>query len=132
MDNFECGVDRKSTNSVKWERYKNRDVIPLWIADTDFSSPEEVKVALEKRVSHSIYGYGSAPSSLKKLLIDRMNDKYNWSIQPSEIIFTPGIVPALSLCCEAFVKENESILVQKPIYPPISSAPHRFRKKSLI
>ena len=132
MYSFEITPDRKGKNSVKWDKYHGKDIIPLWIADTDFSSPEQVKLAIQRRAMHGVYGYEYPSQSLKQLFIDRMKDKYNWSLQLSDIIFTTGTVPSLSLCCEAFGGNKDKVLIQSPSYPPIAQAPNRFEKASAI
>lgn len=131
MSTFDQFVDRKCSDSVKWAKYKSRDIIPLWIADTDFPSPFEVKAALKKRADHPIYGYGFPSEHLKHLFIDWVKNKHKWLVAEDDILFTPGIVPALNLCCEAFTKPDEHVLIQTPVYPPIASAPSRFRRKSI-
>ena len=75
--------DRRGTDSLKWGRYRGRDVIPLWVADMDFPSPAPILEALHRRVEHGIFGYASPPAELETVVAARMRDRYGWAIDPS-------------------------------------------------
>ena len=83
---FDRVLDRKNTGSLKWDKYKGRDVIPMWVADMDFQSPPAVLEALRRRVEHGIFGYAIPPDELVEVVIDRMKTKYNWQIDASWIV----------------------------------------------
>ncbi len=127
--NFDHCPERKGTDSVKWRQY-DEDVLPLWVADMDFVSPEPVIRALQERVAHGVFGYpvsagihfikGKIP--LVELLVERMMTRYGWRIQPEDVVFIPGVVTGLNLACHAF-GAGGSVLVQPPIYPPFLAAP---------
>ncbi|MDN5681548.1 MAG: aspartate aminotransferase, partial [Ewingella sp.] len=89
--NFDQWVDRSHSDSVKWNKYKNQDVIPLWVADTDFASPPEVVAELQQRVAEGVFGYGFTPPELIELFIDRANKRYQWNIKPEWIVSLPGL-----------------------------------------
>jgi len=120
---FDKVFDRRHTDSQKWNKYKNRDVIPMWVADMDFQSPAPILQALHKRVDHGIFGYSVPPDELVQVVVDRMWKKYQWKIKPSWIVWLPGVVPALNLACRAFGKAGDEVLTFTPIYPPFLTAP---------
>ncbi len=72
---FDTPVDRHHTASLKWERYGNRDIIPMWVADMDFRSPPAVIQALDQRVEHGVFGYGAAPKALTELVCQMLGRK---------------------------------------------------------
>lgn len=112
---------RLGTDSVKWGLYGD-DVLPLWVADTDFQSPSAVIEALHQRVDHGVFGYPLNPPELAELVVARMADRYGWKISAKDMIFIPGVVPGFNLVCQAVTKPGESVLVQPPVYPPILKA----------
>ncbi|WP_411704819.1 MalY/PatB family protein [Edaphovirga cremea] len=120
--NFDQWVDRSHSDSVKWNKYKQRDVIPLWVADTDFISPPAVIEALHKRVSEGVFGYGTLPAELTDLLVERMKNRYGWQIAPHWLVYLPGVVCALNLAVRAFTTEGQVCITPSPIYPPFSQA----------
>jgi len=133
MDNmhnsFDTTIDRRASDSLKWHKYDD-DVLPLWVADMDFASPEPVIRALRDRLEHGVFGYPDGvhgdPDELpafRQLVIERMADRYNWQIQPQDIVFVPGVVVAFNLACQALATSNGGVLVQPPVYPPILEAP---------
>jgi cystathionine beta-lyase len=122
--NFDAAQDRRVSESAKWHAY-DPDVLPLFVADMDFPSPQPVIEALHKRVDHSIFGYPEYSSRQSKLLqslhntiVERMERLYGWSIQPADIVLVPGVVPALNAACQVFAHAGGGILVQPPVYPP--------------
>ncbi|MRR29512.1 aminotransferase class I/II-fold pyridoxal phosphate-dependent enzyme, partial [bacterium] len=112
---------RLGTDSVKWGLFGD-DVLPLWVADTDFQSPKAVIEALQERVAHGVFGYPLHPAELRELVAARMLERYNWKISPKDMIFIPGVVPGFNLTCQLLTKPGESLLVQPPVYPPIFNA----------
>jgi cystathionine beta-lyase len=122
IDDFDQPIDRRSSDSVKWNRY-GEDVLPLWVADLDFRSPPAVLRALSARVEHGVFGYGSDPKELAEILAARLASRYGWQVAPHEIVFLPGVVPALALACRAFAEPGDGVLVQSPVYGPILDAP---------
>lgn len=121
-DEFGCVVERCSGDSVKWNKYGD-DVLPLWVADMDFVSPQPIRRALRERVQHGIFGYGFPPPALVEILCERITRLYEWQVTPEQIHFLPGSVCALNVVCRAIGKPGDGVLVQTPIYPPFLSAP---------
>ncbi|MDI7276303.1 MAG: PatB family C-S lyase [Anaerolineae bacterium] len=114
-------IERRGSDSEKWRRY-GPDVLPLWVADMDFQSPEPVIRALSERVAHGVFGYGCEPPELRELLVERMHRLYGWQIAPEAVVFLPGVVTGFNLCCRAFAAPGDGVLVQTPVYPPILRA----------
>ncbi|MBN1509409.1 MAG: PatB family C-S lyase [Sedimentisphaerales bacterium] len=125
---FDAVTDRRNTDSLKWDRYRGRDVIPMWVADMDFQAPPTVLEALHQRVEHGVFGYPMPPRELMQVVVARMEQMYRWRIEPSWIVWLPGVVPALNIVCRAFGDDGDEVLTFTPIYPPFLSAPPLSRK----
>ena len=113
---FDSPVDRTGTWSLRWDRYAGRDVIPLWVADSDFRSPRPVIDALAARVEHGVFGYSAAPEELKHAIVEWLAQRYGWRIEPSWIVFLPGVVPGLHASARRLLAPGEHALVPKPVY----------------
>jgi cystathionine beta-lyase len=115
-------IERRGTDSAKWCRYDD-DVIPLWVADMDFPSPEPVVRALRERVEHGVFGYGVEPPELRGVITDRLLRLYGWSVDPASLIFIPGVVTGFNLACHIIGIPNAGVSMQTPIYHPMLQAP---------
>lgn len=125
---FDSIIDRRQTNSIKWRRY-DENTLPLWVADMDFTVPTPITEALQKHVSHGIFGYGTESLELKELICERLWQFYQWRVTPEQIFLMPGVVCGLNAVCRAIGQKGDNILVQTPIYPPFLSAPsNQFRE----
>jgi cystathionine beta-lyase len=118
---FDQVIDRRASDSGKWGHY-DEDVLPLWVADMDFVSPEPVIRALHERVEHGVFGYPIEDKALRQAVVERMAERYGWRIQPEDVLFVPGVVKGLNLACHALATPQGTVLVQPPVYPPILSA----------
>ena len=127
--NFDKVPDRRNTGSLKWDKYKSDEIIPMWIADMDFQAPPAILESLHENVEHGIFGYAVPRNELVEAIISRLDAKYQWKIQPSWIVWLPGLVPALNVACRAFGNDRDEVLTFTPIYPPFLSAPRRSKKK---
>ena len=114
--------ERRNTDSIKWGLY-DEDVLPLWVADMDFTSPPAVIEAMQQRVAHGVFGYARESKELKELIVVRMKNLHGWQITTEDIVLLPGVVAAFNLVCQAVAQPGESILIQPPVYPPFFSAP---------
>ena len=114
-------IERRDTDSAKWNYY-GPDVLPLWVADMDFSAPEAVTRALAERASHPVYGYTFYPDSLYDVLIAWLQKRHNWMVQREWIVMAPGVVPSLFASVMAFTQQDEGVIVQPPVYFPFFSA----------
>ena len=88
---FEQVIERRGGDSVKWNRYADRDVLPLWVADMDFAAPPAVVRALEKRVAHACFGYAEAMPSLHDAVIGHLQRAYDWRIEADWLVWLPGL-----------------------------------------
>lgn len=125
---FDRMVERHNSDSLKWHKYQGRDVIPMWVADMDFQAPEPILEALRARVAHGVFGYAVPSKELAQVVVERMAKMYGWRIEPSWIVWLPGVVSALNIVCRAFGDDGEDVLTFSPIYPPFLSAPPLSRK----
>lgn len=119
---FDKIIDRRNTESSKWHKY-GPDVLPMWVADMDFVSPDPVIQALQKRVAHGVFGYPTTPPEMIETIIDRLDRFHHWYVEPEDLIFVPGVVTGFNMACHALADPNGSILVQTPVYFPFLSAP---------
>src|SRR5262245_15779985 len=118
---FDTPVERAGTWSTRWERHAGADVIPLWVADTDFRAAPAILHALAARVEHGVFGYSTPPPELRGAIVDRMARLYRWRIDPSWIVFIPGVVPGLHLAARQLVPSGGHALIPRPVY-------HHFRR----
>ncbi|TKI08252.1 MalY/PatB family protein [Martelella alba] len=120
--NFDESIDRRHSDSYKWKKYDKKDVIPLWVADTDFRSPPCIIEALQARVAHGVFGYGFPPPELISLFVQRMQERYQWRIKPEWLVFLPGLVSGINLAVRALTGPEEEVVMPYPIYPPFRSS----------
>ncbi len=128
-NDFDQLINRRSTESVKWRAYPD-DVLPLWVADMDFMSPEPVRRALRAAADHGVFGYprglhGDATDlpELGQTIVERLRDRYAWHVELPDVIFVPGVVVGVNGVCNMFRAQGGSIAVQPPVYTPILDAP---------
>jgi len=124
--NFDEAYNREYSNCVKYdlreETFGVKNIIPMWVADMDFKTPDFIVTALQNRLHHEIYGYSFRPLEYFRSIIDWFRDKHSWHIEKDWICFSPGIVPALNFCTLAYSDPGDNIIVQPPVYFPIFSA----------
>ncbi len=118
MTNFNKIIDRTHSNSEKWEKYVGRDILPMWVADSDFETAPEIIEALQKRVTHGIFGYAEQPSSgVKDAIQSHLKTQYNWNIELEWVVPLPSLVSGLSLSC-MMTEQSSEVLLPQTIYPP--------------
>lgn len=125
--NFDKFQDRKEFSSEKWLKFKDSDVIPMWIADMDFSSPMEILEPLKKRIEQGTFGYTLVPESLTDTLVARIK-KSGWEIEPDWITWMPGAVVGLNLACKTLLQPGDMVMTPSPIYKPFMSAPENMER----
>ena len=113
---FDKVVPRRGTNSYKWDLVKQDDVIPLWVADMDFAVAPPIQEALRKRMEHPVFGYTLVPDSYYEAVINWFGRRHNWHIEKDWILYTSGVVPAVSCAIKAFTLPGEKVLLQTPAY----------------
>jgi cystathionine beta-lyase len=123
LDELVC---RRESDSIKWSYY-DEDVLPMWVADMDFPSPEPVIAALRRRVEHGVFGYPAEPPELRLLMVDRLQRLYGWSVSPDALVFLPNVAVGFNLACRAAAAPGDGVLIQPPIYFPILSVPENAR-----
>lgn len=120
--NFDREIDRKKTNSLKYdfavERGRDVDVLPLWVADMDFQAPKPVLDALQNAVSHGIFGYSEVKGEYFDALYRWFDSRFDWQPKSEWLVKTPGVVFALAMAVRALTKEGDSVLIQPPVYYP--------------
>jgi cystathionine beta-lyase len=135
---FDQIISRKGTNSVKWE-YEFKDeqpiyrpmqdnpladnqILPLWVADMDFRSPQPIVDALVTRAQHGIFGYTKPGDSFYNAIMSWMQNRHDWTIERDSISVMPGVVPSINLIIDAFTKPGDGIIIQTPVYHPFYSS----------
>lgn len=121
MSKFDRLISRFHTDSVRWDKY-NKDIIPLWVADMDFETPQCVIDAMTKRLDHKVFGYTHAPDRLKEEITRYIHDQFNWSIDPEWIVFTPSLVSSLYSIAQQVTQSDEHVLTLQPVYHHILQA----------
>ena len=120
--NFDEVVDRRNTNCMKWDTldatYDSKDILPMWIADMDFKSSDEIINKLKERVDHGVFGYNYIPDSTYESIISWAKTRYNWDIKKEWILFMPGVVAGFNLGIRILTEENDGVIIQPPVYPP--------------
>ncbi len=113
---FDELIPRRGTNSYKWDSAADAGVLPLWVADMDFRTAPCIIEALRRRVEHGIFGYTRVPDAYYQAVIDWFGWRHGWQIDREWIIYTSGVVPALSAVIKALTDAGDRVLVQTPVY----------------
>lgn len=126
-------VDRMGTHCEKWDhcadRFGRADVLPLWVADMDFRTEPAIAEAIAQRARHAIYGYTSNAEAEKAAEIGWLARRYGLAVQPEWILYSPGVVDSIFFCVRALTKEQDTILIQPPVYGPFYRAIEIFGRK---
>jgi cystathionine beta-lyase len=120
---FDTIPQRIGTDSQKWQKYAGRDILPLWVADMDFRSSPAIIAALHERVEHGIFGYARPTAATVSAVTDALTARYGWTIDPTWIVWLPGLVCGLNVTAQAFAHPGEEVLTLTPVYPPFMTAP---------
>jgi cystathionine beta-lyase len=120
---FDTPINRIGSDSMKWARYGNRDVLPLWVADMDFAAPPAILDAIHRRTDHGIFGYAKPWPSLIEAVQRHLEEEYDWAIEPSWIVWIPGVVAAFNAACRAVGGIGAGVFTATPVYPPFLTAP---------
>ncbi len=120
--NFDELIDRTTTHTVKYDGRKsffgNADLLPLWVADMDFRTPDFIVEAIRKRAEHELFGYTFRPETYTQSIVNWLKRRHNWEIKPEWISFSPGVVAGLTMAIEAFSKPGDGVIIQPPVYFP--------------
>ncbi len=113
---FDCGVDRTKSDSYKWDASMSDNVLPLWVADMDFATAPVIIDALKRRVSNGAFGYVRVPDAYYEAVTTWFSRRHGWCIDRNHIIYTSGVVPALSAVIKALTEPGDKVIVQSPVY----------------
>ena len=114
--NFDEIIPRRGTNSYKWDSAGDADILPMWVADMDFRTAPPVVEALRKRAEHGIFGYVRVPDAYYAAVTNWFARRHDWQIEKEWIIYTTGVVPALSAVIKALTIPGDKVMVQTPVY----------------
>jgi cystathionine beta-lyase len=120
---FASCPDRAGTGSEKWDRWRGRDVLPVWVADMDFRAPPEVLDAIRARVDHGVFGYTHDPPGFAPALAAHLAALHGWEVDPARITGTPGVVTGLALTARLLAEAGDGIVTFTPVYPPFLTLP---------
>ena len=126
QESFDQVIPRAGTDCAKYDdrlkRFGHADVLPLWVADMDFRAPECVREALQQLVDHNLYGYHLRSERYLRAISDWWARRHRHTVDPSGIVFSPGVVPALSHLIQALTAKGDGVIVQPPVYHPFAWA----------
>lgn len=131
MFDFDRPIDRSAGDSIKWDRYAGRDIVPLWVADMDFAAPPAVLEALHRRIDHGVFGYGHPWPSLVDAVVAHLEREYGWQVEPNWIVWLPGLVTGLNVACRAVGTDGDAVFTATPVYPPFLLAPANSRRRAV-
>ena len=123
ISSFDEIIDRQHDSSLKWEKYRGRDIIPLWVADMDFKAPPAVQAALHQAVERGCFGYTLPSARLTAGICEHLEREYAWRIEPRSLVWLPGVVTGLNVSCRATGFAGSTVATAVPVYPPFLSAP---------
>lgn len=122
MDLFTKVPDRIGTRSVKWDLnkviYGSEEVLPMWVADMDFTAPPEVIDALVKRAQHGIFGYTVTDQDMNRVVAEWLKERHHWTIEHSWLTYSPGVIVTLHMAVQALTDSGDKLMIQTPVYPP--------------
>ncbi len=113
---FDTIIPRRGTNSYKWDTPEEEGVLPMWVADMDFRTAPAIVDALSRRVKHGIFGYTKVPDAYYDAVVRWFDSRHHWQIDPRWMIYTSGVVPALSAIIKALTEPGDKVIVQTPAY----------------
>jgi len=128
---FDKYIERRGTGSSKWDGCNEKfgvdkaiEMLPMWIADMDFRSPQEVIEAIKSKAAAECYGYSVKPDSFYDAIIKWVKRHYGWDVKKEWIIFTPGVIPGFTIAIQKFTNPGDGIIVQTPVYYPFMDGVH--------
>ena len=132
--NFDEIIDRKGTSCVKYDGLKNayqgkENLIPLWVADMDFATPDFIVEALKKRCEHSVFGYTFDDDEYYESIQTWLDYKYHWKTEREWISYIPGIVKGIGLAVQCFTQPGDKVIIQPPVYHPFRLVPTRMGRE---
>jgi cysteine-S-conjugate beta-lyase len=133
---FDTQVNRYGSHCVKYDRIQQdfgaSDIIPLWVADMDFSTPDFIMDALRKRCEHEVLGYPIVQDGWYTSIQNWLKKRYGWTVNSREMGFVPGIVAGIAFTIQCFTKPGDKVLIQTPVYPPFIHIPQKNGRELVI
>ncbi|CAM5218711.1 cysteine-S-conjugate beta-lyase OS=Ureibacillus acetophenoni OX=614649 GN=SAMN05877842_109141 PE=3 SV=1 [Ureibacillus acetophenoni] len=140
--NFDAFYNRRNTNSLKWDQFKDRikakynvhdsdDILPMWVADMDFAIPEVITDAIKERLDHPIFGYSYVSDLCKQAIQNWFIKRHNWKIETNTILFQQGVVPAIASIIETFTEPGDKVCISTPVYPAFFNIP-KAQKREVV
>lgn len=119
---FDLLINRRDSDSAKWNRYEE-DVLPLWVADTDFATPAPIISAIQDRLDHKLFGYSIPQETTKIAVCTWLEERHGWVVSTDDVLLFPGVVPAFNIAARAATNPGDSVLIQTPAYHPFLDIP---------
>jgi len=133
---FDKRIDRNHSNCLKYdsiqEEFGTTDLMPMWIADMDFATPDFILEAIRKRTEHDVLGYSLIPEGWSNAIHSWLKKRYQWNVSSKEMGFVPGIVAGIAFLIQCFTKPGEKVLIQSPVYPPFHNVPTKNCRELVI
>ena len=128
---FDQFVDRSGTHSIKWDRFKDRDVIPFWLADMEFNCAPQILEAMQDRMKHGIFGYTIPSKELYDSVLNYLRVEKDIPAEEDWLVWLPGIVPALGAFCRAYTRTGDGVMFNTPVYPQFPANPINNKMRSI-
>lgn len=126
---FDKVVERRGSGAIKTDAlgkvFGKEDLIPMWVADMDFETPDFIIDALNERMQHPIFGYTAEPEDYRPAICDWIQDHHGWEIRKEWLSYIPGIVKGIGMAINALLKEDEKVIIQPPVYHPFRLVPQK-------
>jgi cysteine-S-conjugate beta-lyase len=129
---FDAPIDRRQpphNDAVKWAKYADPHVLPMWVADMDFAAPPVVLEALHRRVDHGVLGYPDVTHAVRDAVLLHLSRDLGWQVDPDWLVWLPGLVTGLNVACRAVGEPGDAVLTAVPIYPPFMSSPYQSHRR---
>jgi cystathionine beta-lyase len=123
--NFDTVIDRSNNFAAKWsemdKKYGTNDLLPMWVADMDFKTAPCIIDALRERLEQGIYGYTTRPNSYNESIVNWLSRRYDWNIKSEWLVYSPGVIPTISILIQEMTNKNDKIMIQEPVYSPFNN-----------
>lgn len=122
---FDKVIDRRAWHSIKWDKYRDLDVLPLWIADMDYPTPEFIRQAIHNRLEHPILGCSSVPDDLVETFVQWAARKFDWTINADWLVWMHSVMTGIDIAVRVIGKSDDQCVIPVPTYPPFIAVPER-------